>query len=124
MHLTGFINLFFDKTKTAEEKSERGENIFLGFFNKDYEKNLITAFIKPYNKIVEIILDEKINEQNTSLIYFDFVRRISDCIYNIDTSGFTTNVYFNKRLSNIFTNSRRLLWNILYYIKFNCLKFI
>ena len=93
MHLQGFINFFFDKTKTAEEKSAKGEKIFLVFFNKDYEKNLITAFIKPFNKIVEIILDEKINEQNTTLISFDFIRRISDCIYN--------NRYFwinNKRI--------------------------
>ena len=37
---------------------------------------------------------------------------MTDCIYNGDISGLSTNPYFIKVISNIFSNSRRLISNL------------
>ncbi len=94
------------------ERYKTIEKEFLIFFNKIYEKNLISSFIKYFNVIVKNILNAKINEMNTRFISFGFIRRTTDCIYNEDYSGLSTNIYFNKRMSNIFSNSKRLIRNL------------
>ena len=94
------------------ERYKTIEKEFLIFFNKIYEKNLISSFIKYFNVIVKNILNAKINEMNTRFISFGFIRRTTDCIYNEDYSGLSTNIYFNKRISNIFSNSKRLIRNL------------
>ena len=105
-----FLNAVLEEKSTKREKN--GEKVFLQFFNKTYEKNLIIAFINKFSPIINNILKVKINDSNTRFISFGFIRRMTDCIYSTDISGLSTNAYFNKRMSIVFSNSRRLIRNL------------
>ena len=105
-----FLNIIFDEKSSIRYKD--GEKAFLKFYNKIYEKSLITALIENFNKLINNILAAKINDSKTRNISFGFIRRMTDCIYYNEFSGLTTNPYFKKRMSNVFSNSRRLIRNL------------
>ncbi len=62
--------------------------------------------------MIDTILMEKINNPDTRCISFSFIRRMTDCIYSSDISGLTMNAHFNKKMSNVFSNSSRLIRNL------------
>ena len=105
-----FLNAVLEEKSTIRQKN--GEKVFLQFFNKTYERNLIIAFIEKLSPMINNILKVKINDWDTRFISFGFIRRITDCIYNRDISGLSTYAYFNKRISIVFSNSRRLIRNL------------
>lgn len=37
---------------------------------------------------------------------------MTDCIYSNDSSGLTANAYFHKKMSEVFSNSNRLIRNL------------
>ena len=92
-------------------KYKNGEKFFLEFYNKKFETELIKAFIENFGPMINDILNAKINDPNNRYISFDFIRRMTDCIYNEDISGLSTN-YYIKLISNVFSNSRRLIRNL------------
>lgn len=94
------------------QKDKKIEEEFLTFFNKIYENNLIAAFIWNFKSLIDDILTVKINDTKTLLISFGFIRRITDCIYDENYSGLSKNIYFKKKMSNIFSNIRRLIRNL------------
>lgn len=62
--------------------------------------------------MIDNILLKKINDPSTRYASFGFIRRMSDCIYSNDSSGLTTNAYFHKKMSEVFSNSSRLIRNL------------
>ena len=92
-------------------KYKNGEKFFLQFYNKKFEIELINVFIKYFRPMINDILNAKINDPNNRFISFGFIRRMTDCFYNEDISGLSTN-YYIKLISNVFSNSRRLIRNL------------
>ena len=109
-----YMNPFLEKILDENEKNRDkvGEKKFLEFFNKEYEKNLMSAFIKSFSVLIDDILTKKINDSKTRFLSFCFIRRMTDCIYDEDYTGLSTNIYFKKKMSNVFSNSRRLIRNL------------
>ena len=105
-----FLNAILNEKNSKRYKE--GEAKFLEFYNRIYENYLITAFIDNFNPMIYNILNIKINDSNTRFLSFAFIRRMTDCIYSKEISGLSINLYFNKKLSEVFSNSRRLIRNL------------
>ena len=112
--ISTYMNPFLEKILDEYEiqRDKVGEKKFLAFFNQVYESNLITAFIRNFSILIDDILTKKINDSKTRLLSFCFIRRMTDCIYDEDYTGLSTNIYFKKKMSNVFSNSRRLIRNL------------
>ena len=111
-NMNRFLSVILKDNTSNINREKNGEKEFLEFYNKTYEKYLIFEFIDNFKRIINNILDIKINDSTTRFTSFGFIRRMTDSIYNEDISGLSTNPYFNKRLSNVFSNSRRLIRNL------------
>ncbi len=108
-----FLNAILNEKNSKRYKE--GEAKFLEFYNRIYENYLITAFIDNFNPMIYNILNIKINDSNTRFLSFAFIRRMTDCIYSKEISGLSINLYFNKKLSEVFSNSKRLIRNLFAY---------
>ena len=108
-----FLNAILNEKNSQRYKE--GEAKFLEFYNRIYENYLITAFIDNFNPMIYNILNIKINDSNTRFLSFAFIRRMTDCIYSKEISGLSINLYFNKKLSEVFSNSKRLIRNLFAY---------
>jgi len=110
--ITNFLDTILNEKTSSEFRFKNGEKVFSEFYNKTFEQNLIEALMVNFRAIIEKILNKSINDMNTRFISFSFIRRMSDLRYNEEVSGLSTNIYFKKRMSNIFSNSRRLIHNL------------
>ena len=112
--LTSYRDSFLNAVLNSKSKRrfEDGEKEFLKFFNKKYEESLFNALVDNFRPMIDTILMEKINNPDTRCISFSFIRRMTDCIYSSDISGLTMNAHFNKKMSNVFSNSSRLIRNL------------
>lgn len=112
--LTSYRDSFLNAVLNSKSKRrfEDGEKEFLKFFNKKYEESLFNALVDNFRPMIDTILMEKINNLDTRCISFSFIRRMTDCIYSSDISGLTMNAHFNKKMSNVFSNSSRLIRNL------------
>ena len=99
-----YMNPFLEKILDENEiqRNKVGEKKFLAFFNQVYESNLITAFIRNFNILIDEILTKKINDSKTRFLSFGFIRRITDCIYDEDYTGLSTNIYLKKKCPMFF----------------------
>ena len=111
-NMNRFLSVILKDNTSNINREKNGEKEFLEFYNKTYEIFLIIYFIDNFKRIINNILDVKINDSTTRFTSFGFIRRMTDSIYNEDISGLSTNSYFNKRISNVFSNSRRLIRNL------------
>ena len=99
-----YMNPFLEKILDENEKNRDkvGEKKFLEFFNQEYEKNLMSAFKKSFSVLIDDILTKKINDSKTRFLSFCFIRRMTDCIYDEDYTGLSTNIYFKKKCPMFF----------------------
>ncbi len=109
-YMKPFLEKILDENEL--QRGKVGEKKFLAFFNQVYESNLITAFIRNFSILIDEILTKKINDSKTRFLSFGFIRRMTDCIYDEDYTGLSTNIYFKKKISDVFYNSRRLIRNL------------
>ena len=107
-----FLNNILDERSSNEIRYMNGEKVFLLFYNKTFESDLISALIRNFSTMIDNILNYSINNMNTRFISFGFIRRMSDLILVDEISGLSTNIYFKKRMSKVFSNSRRLIHNL------------
>ena len=107
-----FLSAILKEGISSEIRYKNGEKEFLKFYNQLFESNLIEALIENFSSIINIILNDGINNMNTRFISFSFIRRMSDLILGETISGLSTNIYFKKRMSKVFSNSRRLIHNL------------
>ena len=108
--MSEFLQEIFQEN--SKNRYKKGEESFLKFYNKTFEKKLISVLIENFNPMINYILNAKINDPKNRYISFGFIRRMTDCIYDEDLSGLSTNSYFIKLISNVFTNSQRLIRNL------------
>ena len=107
-----FLLEILNEKASSKIRYINGESIFLKFYNQSFERKLIEVLIENFSLIIYIILNNGINNKNTRFISFDFIRRMSDLILGEKISGLSTNIYFKKRMSKVFSNSRRLIHNL------------
>ena len=110
VEMNNFLDEIFEEIEINRYKN--GEKFFLEFYNKKFETELIKAFIENFRPMINDILNAKINDPKNRFISFGFIRRMTDCFYNEDISGLSTNPYFIELISNVFSNSRRLIRNL------------
>ena len=110
IEMSQFLQEIFQEN--SKNRYKIGEESFLKFYNKTFEKKLISVLIENFNPMINYILNAKINDPKNRYISFGFIRRMTDCIYDEDLSGLSTNSYFIKLISNVFTNSQRLIRNL------------
>ena len=107
-----FLNTILDEKSSSEVRFLNGEKIFLEFYNKTFETDLVISLIKKFRTVIDNILTNSINDLSTRFISFGFIRRMSDLIYSKVFSGLSTDLYFKKRMSNVFSNTMRLVHNL------------
>ena len=107
-----FIDAILNEKTSSEFRYINGERIFLEFFNNAFESKLIGALIENFHPMIDSILNNSINQMNSRFISFGFIRRMSDLILDEKYSGLSSNIHFKKKMSKVFSNSRRLIRNL------------